>query len=179
MFAIVTLSHTLRNYGLFVMLCASQTFGHRRTCAIGQSSDAGTMDESCGMYSSFAYSFIATTVCALTSNRTQSRKSKCVWLSTSTIVNYLWWVAHHKRSTTEYRLRWQCEHKQVARMDRLAIRDIRKSFIGTTVCTMAPYPRWFLGCVGRTPLSPTLTWRRFQMPPWKGVKNRLYSTSLY
>ena len=33
------------------------------------------------------------------------------------------------------------------------------------------YPRRFLGRVGRTPLSPTLTWRRFQMPSRKGVKN--------
>ena len=33
------------------------------------------------------------------------------------------------------------------------------------------YPRRFLGRVGRTPLSPTLIWRRFQMPSRKGVKN--------
>jgi hypothetical protein len=95
------------------MLCASQTFGHRRTCAIGRSSDAGTTDESCGMYSSFAYSYKATTVCALTSNRIQSRKSKCVWVSASIIVNYLWSVAHRKHSTTEYKLQWQCEYKWV------------------------------------------------------------------
>ena len=41
------------------------------------------------------------------------------------------------------------------------------------------YPRRFLGRVGRTPLSPTLSWRRFQMPSRKGVKNRLYSTDAY
>ena len=41
------------------------------------------------------------------------------------------------------------------------------------------YPRRFLGRVGRTPLSPTLTWRWFQMPSRKGVKNRLYSTNTY
>ena len=29
------------------------------------------------------------------------------------------------------------------------------------------------------PLSPTLTWRRFQMSSRKGVKNRLYSTDVY
>ena len=32
------------------------------------------------------------------------------------------------------------------------------------------YPRRFLGRVGRTRLSPTLTWRWFQMPSRKGVK---------
>ena len=32
------------------------------------------------------------------------------------------------------------------------------------------YPRRFLGHVGSTPLSPTLTWRRFQMPSRKGLK---------
>jgi len=41
------------------------------------------------------------------------------------------------------------------------------------------YPRRFLGRVGRTPLSPTLTWRWFQMSSWKGVLNRLFRTSLY
>ena len=111
-----------------VMLCASQTFGHRRTRVIGRSSDAGTTDELCGMYASFAYSFIASTVCALTSNRIRSRKSKCVWLSASIIVNRLWWVTHHKRSTTEYRLRWQSEHKRVARMERFGYSRYRKQF---------------------------------------------------
>ena len=47
------------------------------------------------------------------------------------------------------------------------------------VCARRAYPRWFLGRVGRTPLSPTLTWRRFQMSSRKGVKNRLYSTDAY
>ena len=50
---------------------------------------------------------------------------------------------------------------------------------GPTKCPRRAYPRRFLGRVGRTPLSPTLTWRRFQMPPRKGVKNRLYSTNVY
>ena len=35
------------------------------------------------------------------------------------------------------------------------------------------------GSCGKDPLSPTLTWRRFQMPSQKGVKNRLYSTDAY
>ena len=35
------------------------------------------------------------------------------------------------------------------------------------------------GSCGKDPPSPTLTWRRFQMPSRKGVKNHLYSTSLY
>ena len=47
------------------------------------------------------------------------------------------------------------------------------------VCARRAYPRRFLGRVGRTPLSPTLTWRRFQMPSRKGVKNRLYSTDAH
>ena len=39
-----------------------------------------------------------------------------------------------------------------------------------SVCARRAYPRRFLGRVGRTFLSPTLTWRRFQMPSRKGVK---------
>ena len=35
------------------------------------------------------------------------------------------------------------------------------------------------GSCGKDLLSPTLTWRRFQMPSRKGVKNRLYSTNTY
>ena len=46
-------------------------------------------------------------------------------------------------------------------------------------CPRRAYPRRFLGRVGRTPLSPTLTWRRFQMLLRKGVKNHLYSTNMY
>src|SRR3989337_2882367 len=37
----------------------------------------------------------------------------------------------------------------------------------------------FLGRVGRTPLSPTLTWRQFQMPSRKGIKNRLFRTDAH
>ena len=40
-----------------------------------------------------------------------------------------------------------------------------------SVCARRAYPWLFLGHVGRTPLSPTLTWRRFRMPSRKGVKN--------
>ena len=47
------------------------------------------------------------------------------------------------------------------------------------ICIEDPYPRRFLGRVGRTPLSQSLTWRRFQMPPRKGVKNLLFSTDAY
>ena len=79
------------------------------------------------------------------------------------IVNRLWWVTHRKRSTTEYRLRWQCEHK----------------WEEYCICILAPYPRRFLGRVGRTPLSPSLTRQRFQIPSWKGVKNCLYSTDTH
>src|SRR3990170_2161295 len=48
-----------------------------------------------------------------------------------------------------------------------------------SVCDWRAYPRRFLGRVGRTPLSQSLTRRRFKMPSRKGVKNHLYSTSLY
>src|SRR3990170_3320834 len=47
------------------------------------------------------------------------------------------------------------------------------------VCAWRAYPRRFLGRVGRTALSPTLTWRRFQMPSRKGVKNRLFRTDAH
>src|SRR5215216_7003412 len=50
---------------------------------------------------------------------------------------------------------------------------------GPSLCPRRAYPRRFLGRVGRTPLSPTLTWRWFQMPSRKGVKNRLYGTDAY
>ena len=39
--------------------------------------------------------------------------------------------------------------------------------------------RRFLGRVGRTPLSPTLTWRWFQIPSRKGVLNRLFRTDAH
>ena len=39
-----------------------------------------------------------------------------------------------------------------------------------SMCARRAYPRRFLGRVGRTSLSPTLTRRRFQMPSQKGVK---------
>src|SRR3990170_8279570 len=48
-----------------------------------------------------------------------------------------------------------------------------------SVCARRAYPRRFLGRVGRTLLSPTLTWRRFQMPSRKGVKNRLFRTDAH
>ena len=47
-----------------------------------------------------------------------------------------------------------------------------------SVCARRAYPRRFLGLVGRTPLSPSLTRRRFQMSSRKGVKNHLYSTCI-
>ena len=48
-----------------------------------------------------------------------------------------------------------------------------------SVCARRAYPRRFLGRVGRRPLSPTLTRRRFQMSSRKRVKNCLYSTDAY
>ena len=47
---------------------------------------------------------------------------------------------------------------------------IAHDLILPSVCARRAYPRRFLGRVGRTPLSPTLTWRQFQMPSRKGVK---------
>ena len=46
------------------------------------------------------------------------------------------------------------------------------------LCGQRAYPRWFLGRVGRNPLSHTLTRQRFKTPSRKGGKNHLYSTSL-
>ena len=48
-----------------------------------------------------------------------------------------------------------------------------------SVCARRAYPRRFLGHVGRTPLLQSLIRRRFRTPSRKGIKNRLYSTSLY
>ena len=48
-----------------------------------------------------------------------------------------------------------------------------------SVCARRAYPQQFLGRVGRTPLLPTLTWQRFQMPSRKGVKNRLFRTDAH
>ena len=48
---------------------------------------------------------------------------------------------------------------------------VAHDLIFSYVCARRAYPRRFLGHVGRTPLSPTLTWRRFQMSARKGVKN--------
>ena len=56
---------------------------------------------------------------------------------------------------------------------------VAHDIILSNVCARRAYPRWFLGRVGRTPLSPTLTWWRFQMPSRKGVKNLLYSINVY
>ena len=71
----------------------------------------------------------------------------------SIIVNRLWWVAHRKCSTTEYWLQWQCEHKRVG---------VLYMHLGSSPTVS--------GSCGKDPLSPTLTWRRFQMSSWKGVK---------
>ena len=48
-----------------------------------------------------------------------------------------------------------------------------------SVCARRAYPRRFLGRVRKTPLSPSLTRRRFQMPSRKGVKNRLFRTDAH
>ena len=48
--------------------------------------------------------------------------------------------------------------------------SVTQDLILPSVCARRAYPRRFLGRVGRTPLLPTLTWRRFQRPSRKGVK---------
>ena len=83
--------------------------------------------------------------------------------------------------------------EMISRIHRVGCTYLRKWFLGFTVWdvhtygndwvsmprpiahgpSLGPtraYPRRFLGRVGRTPLSPTLTWRWFQMPLRKGVK---------
>ena len=57
--------------------------------------------------------------------------------------------------------------------------SVAHDLILPSVCPRRAYPRRFLGRVGRTLLSPTLTWRRFEMPSWKGVKNRLFRTDAH
>ena len=124
-------------------------------------------------------------------------KTKCVWLSTHRtrfiIMNCLWCARHRKtpmpRICLENSRAWNLpgfrqNHKTLTLMSMRAqttrkdeafgIFEILETIIRTTICIEAPYPRRFLGRVGRTPLSPTLTWRRFQMPSRKGVKNRLF-----
>lgn len=61
----------------------------------------------------------------------------------------------------------------------LSARPVAHDLILLSVCARRAYPRRFLGRVGRTPLSHTLTWVRVQMPSRKGVKNHLYSTGAY
>ena len=116
------------------------------------------------------------------------------------------WLCGMYIRTETYYLDWLCliyiPTDFFSRIHRVGYTYLRKCFLGFTVwdvhtygndwvsmprpiahgpglCPRRAYPRRFLGRVGRTPLSHTLTWRRFQMPSWKGVKNRLYSTLLY
>ena len=58
-------------------------------------------------------------------------------------------------------------------------RQIAHKLILPQPLSQGGYPRRFLGRVGRTPLLPTLTWQRFQMLSWKGVKNRLFRTDAH
>ena len=122
-----------------------------------------------------AHSCHLQSVCDVRHYHIRCGKTKCVWLSTHRtrfiIMNCLWCARHRKRraslvhawknpvhgmclvlgKNTELWLQWQCEHKRVARMERLGYSRYQNSFIGTTVCIKAPYPRRFLGRVGRTP----------------------------
>ena len=56
---------------------------------------------------------------------------------------------------------------------------VAHDLILSSVCARRAYPRWFLGRVGTTAPTPTLTWRRFQMPSRKGLKNHLFRTDAY
>ena len=56
-----------------------------------------------------------------------------------------------------------CQHKINLEADAKPVRD----------------PQRFLDRVGTTPLSPTLTWRQFQMSSRNGVKNHLFRTDAH
>ena len=127
--------------------------------------------------------------------------NKHTWHS---LQNYLHYAAFHKHFASRDCVACTYERKRLAGTDCVGCTCDRKQFhriivffssivrisifecspvthelILPSVCARRAYPRRFLGRVGRTPLSPTLTWRRFQMPSRKGVKNRLYSTDAY
>ena len=82
-----------------------------------------------------------------------------------------------------------CDRKEFRQYNCIFISTVRISvferspvahdLILPSVCARRAYPRRFLGHVGRTLLSPTLTWQHFQMPSRKAIKNRLFSTDAY
>ena len=181
----------------------AHTIGKTQTFAIYTIIRDGSQRVNMGKH---AHSCFLQSVCDVRHYHIRCGKTKCVWLSTYRtrfiIMNYLWCARHRKSPvpgiclksalqapvpriclvlgrTTKLWLRWQCEHKRVARMKRLGYSRYRKRLYRDNCMHQGSLSRRFLGRVGRTPLSPSLTRWRFQMPSRKGVKNRLYSTSLY
>jgi len=150
-----------------------------------------------------AHSCCLQSVCDVRHYHIRCGKTKCVWSSTYRtrfiIMNCLWCARHRKRraslvrawktpvpgiclvlgKTTKLQLRWQCKYKRAARMKRLGYSRYQKRLYRDNCMHQGTLSRRFLGRVGRTPVSPTLTWRHFQMPSQKGVKNRLYSSDAY
>ena len=153
-----------------------------------------------------AHSCHLQSVCDVRHYHIRCGKTKCVWLSTHRtrfiIMNCLWCARHRKSPvpgiclesawkapvpriclvlgrTTKLRLRWQCEHKRVARMKHLGYSRYRKWLYRDNYMHPGSLSPTVSGSCGKDPLSPTLTWRRFQMPSRKGVKNCLFWTDAY
>ena len=153
-----------------------------------------------------AHSCRLQSVCDVRHYHIRCGKTKCVWLSTYRtrfiIMNCLWcarhrkspvpgiclessWKAHVPRiclvlgRTTKLRLRWQCEHKRVARMKCLGYSRYQKRLYRDNCMHQGSLSPTVSGSCGKDPLSPTLTWRRFQMPSRKGVKNCLFRTDAH
>ena len=140
-----------------------------------------------------AHNYRLQSVCDVRHYHIRCGKTKCVWLSTYhtrfIIMNCLWCARHCKTpvpgicldlgKTTKLRLRWQCEHKWVARMKRLGYSRYRKWLYRDNYMNEGSLSPTVSGSCGKDPLSPTLTWRRFQMPSRKGVKNRLFRTDAH
>ena len=77
---------------------------------------------------------------------------------------------------------WDSPCGMYIRMEMIGFRCLARTHTSSfcpSLCPRRAYPQQFLGHVGKTPLSPTLTWRRFQMPSRRVVKNHLYSTDAY
>ena len=130
-------------------------------------------------------------------------KTKCVWLSTYRtrfiIMNCFRSARHRKRraslvcawktpvpgiclvlgKTTKLRLRWQCEHKRVARMKRLGYLRYQKWLYRDNCMHPGPLSPTVSGPCGKDPPITHTHLATVQMPSRKGVKNRLFRSSLY
>src|SRR4051812_1060362 len=65
---------------------------------------------------------------------------------------------------------YNCIFSSTVRISVFECSPVAHDLILPNVCARRAYPRRFMGRVGRTPLSHTLTWPQFQMPSRKGVK---------